>query len=305
MFDFSNKTFSFVGKFKIFAAISIILCSIGLFGIIASFFGVPAFNYDIDFVGGVTMDIELGTTVDRTVQEDIASIYKDIAGVTASVTTSGNSGTAVLVKTVEIPSETRQEIFNAIAEKYGEDKVVLNETNYVSAAVGNDLKRSAFLSTLIACALILVYITIRFELRSGLAAIICLLHDVLVMVGFFVIFRIPMNMTFIAAALTIIGYSINATIVVFDRVRENYKLQGSRGDFAAVVDKSIWQSMRRSIGTTITTLLPVIFIIIIGVTSIRIFALPLMVGIIAGGYSSTCIAGPIWNLMRGKKEKAR
>jgi preprotein translocase SecF subunit len=305
MFDFSKKTFSFVGKFKIFAIISILLCSVGFVGIILTIFGVPAFNYDIDFAGGLTMDIELGTTVDRAVQEDIESIYKDVAGVTASVTTSGNGGTAVLVKTVEIPSETRQEIFNAIADKYGEDKVVLNETNYVSASVGNDLKRSAVLSTLIACALILVYITIRFNLYSGIAAIICLLHDVLVMVSFFVIFQIPMNMTFIAAVLTIIGYSINATIVVFDRVRENYKLQGNRGDFAAVVDKSIWQSMGRSIGTTLTTLLPIIVIIIIGVTSIRIFALPLMVGILAGGYSSTCISGPLWNLMRGKKQNAR
>lgn len=303
MFEFekARESFSFVKKFKIFGIISIILCSIGLAGIILSFFDIPAFNFDIDFVGGVSMEIDLGTEVTSDVQENIVNIYKDVADVTATVTTSGNSGTSILAKTVEIDSDTRQAVFDKISEEYGEDNVTLLSTDYVSASVGNDLKRSAFLSTIIACLLILIYISIRFEFKSGLAAIICLVHDVLVMLGFFVVSRLPMNMTFIAAALTIVGYSINATIVVFDRIRENYKIQGNRGDFAAVVDKSVWQSMGRSIGTTITTLLPVLFIIILGVTSIRIFALPLMVGIVCGGYSSTCIAGPVWNMLRGKK----
>ena len=299
----SENKFSFVGHFKTFAIISIILCSIGLLGIILNFFGVNSFNFDTEFKGGVKMDIELGTTVTREIQADVMKIYSDVAGVTASVSTSGDSGTAVSVKTVEISSELRQEIFDKIAEKYGADKVELLGTQYVSATVGSDLKKSAILSTLIACALILVYITIRFEFRSGVAAIACLLHDVLVMLSLFVIFRIPMNMTFIAAALTIVGYSINATIVVFDRVRENYKRQGNNGDFSAVVDKSIWQTMRRSIGTTVTTLLPILLILILGVSSIRIFALPLVIGVISGGYSSTCIAGPLWNLMKSKEKK--
>ncbi|MEG0777297.1 MAG: protein translocase subunit SecF [Oscillospiraceae bacterium] len=299
MFEKAASKFSFVGHFKVFVVISTILCSIGLAGIILTFFNVPAFNLDLDFVGGVSMEMELGTPVTREVQESIEKIYTDVAGVTANVTTSGNSGTAVIVKTVEIPSEQREEVFNKVAELYGKDKTVLLNSGFVSANVGNDLKRSAFLASALAAVLILVYISIRFEFRSGLAAIICLLHDVLVMLSFFVIFRIPMNMTFIAAALTIIGYSINATIVVFDRVRENYKRQGSGGDFSLVVDKSIWQTMRRSIGTTFTTLLPIILICILGVTSIRIFALPLMVGVLAGGYSSTCIAGPLWNKFKG------
>lgn len=294
----SNK-FSFVGHFKLFGIISLLLCSIGLAGIILSFFGVSAFNFDLEFVGGVKMDIELGTTVDRSVQDNVSKIFKEVAGVNASVTTSGNSGTAVTVKTVEISSELRQQAFDKVSEAYGADKVTLLETEYVSASVGNDLKRSAFLSSILAGILILIYITIRFEFRSGLAALLCLVHDVLVILGFYVVFRFPMDMTFIAAVLTIIGYSINATIVVFDRIRENYKLQGNGGDFAACVDKSIWQTMRRSIGTTITTLLPIIFILILGVSSIRIFAVPLVIGIVAGGYSSTCISGPLWNKLKG------
>ena len=299
----SDNKFSFVGHFKVFAIISSIFCLIGLAGIILSLFGVPAFNFDTEFKGGVKMDIELGTTVTRQVQEQVAKIYSDAAGVTANVTTSGDSGTAVTVKTVELSSDQRQQIFDKIAEQFGTDKTVLLETRYVSATVGNDLKTSALLSTLLACVLILIYISIRFELRSGIAAIVCLLHDVLVMLSFFVIFQIPMNMTFIAAALTIVGYSINATIVVFDRVRENYKRQGSTGDFALVVDKSIWQTMRRSIGTTVTTLLPILLILILGVSSIRIFALPLTIGVISGGYSSTCIAGPLWCKLKGNKAK--
>jgi SecD/SecF fusion protein len=298
-FEKAAQKYSFVRNFKICRIISGVVCLIGLVGLVLQLFGVSALNMDLDFVGGVQMEVELGQTVTRDIQEDIASIYNDVAGVSASVTTSGNSGTAVTAKSVEISSEVRQAVFDEISEKYSDAELV--STDFVSASVGNDLKRAAFVASILAALLILVYITIRFEFRSGLVAIICLIHDLLFMLAFFVIFRIPVNMTFIAAALTIIGYSINATIVVFDRVRENYKKLGG-GDFAAIVDKSVWETMRRSIGTTITTLLPVVFIIILGVTSIRIFAIPLTVGIIAGGYSSTCIAGPMWNLLKGSKQ---
>lgn len=294
MFEKAAKTFSFIGHFKLFGVISIILCTIGILGIILTAFGVPALNMDQDFVGGTSMEIELGTTVTQDIQNDVASIYKEATGAAATVTTSGNSGTGVTIKSVEVSTEQRQTAYDKIAEKYG-DGVSLLSTDYTSASVGSDLTRAAFISCALAVLFILIYITIRFELRSGLSAIICLIHDVLCMVAFAVILRLPINMNFIAAALTIIGYSINATIVVFDRVRENYKLQGNSGEFSVIVDKSIWQTMRRSIGTTVTTMLPVIMIIILGVTSIRIFAIFLLVGILAGGFSSTCISGNLWN----------
>lgn len=297
MFEKAAKTFSFVGHFKIFGIISCILCAIGIVGIILTAFGVPALNLDQDFVGGTSMEFELGVPVDQSVQNRISAIVSEAAGVTATVTTSGNSGTGVTIKSTELTTEQREEISDMVKEEYG-DTVTLLSTDFTSASVGSDLTRAAFISCALAALFILIYITIRFELRSGLAAIICLLHDVLVMVAFSVIFRLPINMTFIAAALTIIGYSINATIVVFDRVRENYKLQGNSGDFAVIVDKSVWQTMRRSIGTTVTTLLPVLMIIILGVQSIRIFALSLMIGVLAGGYSSTCLAGNLWNAFK-------
>ncbi len=296
------SSFSFVKHRMIFFIISICLVITGLAGLVLMPFGITLFNFDLDFVGGVTMEYELNVNVTRDIQERVVDIVNDAAGVTANVTTAGNSGTAVSIKTIEIDSEAREAVDSALREEYGDD-IVLNTSDYVSASVGNDLKKSAFIAAAIAGVLILLYISIRFEFKSGIAAILCLIHDILVILSFFIIFQIPMNMTFIAAMLSIIGYSINATIVVFDRVRENYKRAGGVGNFGDIVDKSIWQTMMRSIGTTVTTLLPIIFILIMGVTSIRIFAIPLLVGIICGGYSSVCIAGNLWNLMKGKKNK--
>jgi preprotein translocase subunit SecF len=172
--------------------------------------------------------------------------------------------------------------------------------------VGNDLRDSAFRASALAAILILLYISIRFELRSGIAAVVALVHDLLVMLSMYVIFQIPFNMNFIAAALTILGYSINATIVVFDRIRENNKADLKEG-FGDVVDRSIWQTMTRSINTTITTLFSIVLLLILGVSSIRNFALPLTIGVLSGFYSSVCISGPLWNKLKGvsfKKKEA-
>lgn len=300
-----EKSLPFVGKFKITGIISVVLCIVGLVSIIALPFGKSFFNLDLDFVGGVTMEYDMGVEVTREVSDDIADIVAEATGVRpSSVTKSGNGGTMATIKMTEIDSVSRDKAFEAVKAKYGEN-IELVSSDFVSASVGKDITRAAFVASALAALLILVYITIRFELRSGLAAVICLIHDLLVMLSLYVIFRISMNMNFIAAALTIIGYSINATIVVFDRVRENYKKTGGNEDFARVVDRSVTQTLRRSVGTTITTLLPIILLVILGVSSIRNFAIPIMVGVIAGGYSSTCIAGPLWCKLKGKKGKVR
>ena len=139
----------------------------------------------------------------------------------------------------------------------------------------------------------LLYITIRFEFKSGVAAIIALVHDCAIMLSFYAIFRVPINTTFIAAILTIIGYSINNTIVVFDRVRENYR-RSKRAPFNETVNNSVKQTLTRSINTTITTLLPVVMLFIFGVNSIRQFTIPLIVGLVAGTYSSVLLAAPVW-----------
>jgi preprotein translocase SecF subunit len=293
---------------KIFGIISILLVIVGLVSLLALPFGVQLFNFDIDFLGGTTMQFELYQDVTRDVIADVESIFEDVTGQNASsVTKAGDSGTQVIVKSLELDSETRDAVFQAVAEAYdlpeGDTPI---KSDYVSASVGNDLRDSAFRASAIAAILILLYISIRFELRSGIAAVVALVHDLLVMLSMYVIFQIPFNMNFIAAALTILGYSINATIVVFDRIRENNKADLKDG-FGDVVDRSIWQTMTRSINTTITTLFSIVLLLILGVSSIRNFALPLTIGVLSGFYSSVCISGPLWNKLRGvsfKKKEA-
>lgn len=296
---FENRTFSFVKHFKLFAIISAILVIVGVVGLVALPFGVNLFNMDVDFLGGVTMTFDLGEAADTAVVEEIAEGV--LEGKLSSVTTSGTTGTQVVVKSLYVDNDTRDALVGALEETYPGVSVVSSSS--VSASVSKDLRNSAVLSALVAVACMLVYIGIRFDFRSGLAAVLALCHDLLVMVSAYIIFRIPFNVNFIAAALTILGYSINATIVVFDRARENQKAN-PRADFADVMDKSIWQTMSRSINTTVTTLLTITMVLIMGVTSIRNFCWPLFIGVLAGCYSSVCISGNIWvKLKKGKKSR--
>jgi SecD/SecF fusion protein len=297
-----GKLRRFVSKGKLFAVISILLCITAVVALVLLPFGVSLFNLDIDFVGGVTIQYTIDRDVDAQVSADIAAMVNDATGVRpSSVVRTGAGGKGVTIKIQELTTQQRDAIDAGLRELYGADNVVLESSDFVSASVGKDITQAAFVASLLAAALILVYISVRFEIRSGLAAVICLLHDLLVMLSFYVIFRISLNMNFIAAALTIIGYSINATIVIFDRIREEVKRTGGHEDFANVVDRSISRTLRRSLGTTITTLLPIVLLLILGVSSIRNFAFPIMVGVISGCYSSTCVAGPLWNLLKGKK----
>lgn len=293
---FENKTFSFVKHFKLFLVISAILVVVGVVGLVTLPFGVNLFNMDVDFLGGVTMTFDMGQQADTAVVEDIAKDVLD--NKLSSVTTAGTEGTQVVVKSLYVENETRDALVQALEETYPDVTVVSSSS--VSASVSNDLRNSAILSAVVAVLCMLVYIAIRFDFSSGLAAVVALCHDLLVMLSCYIIFRIPFNVNFIAAALTILGYSINATIVVFDRARENQRAN-PRADFRDVMDKSIWQTMSRSINTTLTTLLPVVLILIMGVTSIRNFCWPLFVGVVAGCYSSVCISGNVWVRLKGKK----
>ena len=299
------KNFSFTGNFKILSIIACAFVAVGLIGLILLPFGVQLFRFDIDFVGGTTMQYELRVPVTAEVAADVAAIVEEVSGQAASsVTKAGDSGTQVVIKSRELDSEARDAVFEAVAEKYGLEATDCLKSDYVSASVGKDLRNKAIKASLIAVALILVYITIRFEFRSGLAAIVALVHDLLVMLSMYIIFRIPFNMNFIAAALTIFGYSINATIVVFDRIRENKKKEGLRNrPFAEVVDISIHQTLSRSLNTTITTLIVMVMLLVLGVSSIRNFAAPICVGVIAGCFSSVCISGPVWNLLASRKKE--
>ncbi len=214
-------------------------------------------------------------------------------------------GDQVIIKLIEIDTVTRDAVCNLLAAEYGLDLTndLMNVSN-VGASISSDLRQAAIVATLIAIALMLVYISIRFEILSGIAAVICLAHDVFVMFVIYSLFKIPLNSTMIAAVLTILGYSINATIIVFDRIRENVKLH-NKDKFENNVDMSIKQTLTRSLNTTITTLFTIGLLYILGVDSIKQFALPIIAGIISGLFSSVCLAGNIWAILKKAFNKRR
>lgn len=297
------KKFSITQNFKWFGLIALLVAAAGLIGIICAPFGLNLFNLDIDFTGGTTMYIEMHAQYDDAIRDRVTAIVKDETDKEVSSIQKTGEGTQIIVKTKELTTEERAKIFDALKAEYNLEDNDLLQTDNVTASVGNDLKTKAFLASLVAAIAMLIYITFRFELCSGLAAVVCLIHDLLVMMSVYVIFRVPMNMNFIAAVLTILGYSINASIIVFDRVRENMKYAKKEG-FAEIVDRSIWQTMPRTINTSLTTLFVILMILILGVPSLQNFALPIVVGIVAGAYSSTFLAGSLWNAFKKKFKKA-
>lgn len=299
------KTFPVVKNFKIFIAISLILMATGLAGLILLPFGTNLFNLDIDFAGGTTMTFAIHKDATPEVNAEIAQLVEETIKLPVSSVQKTGSGQDVIIKITDISTDQRSAIISAMQKKYNiTDDDTLSVDN-VSPAVGRDMQKTAVTSALLAAFLMLIYITIRFELTSGLAAVVCLLHDLIIMLSAYIIFQIPLNMNFIAAALTILGYSINAAIIVFDRIRENMRLARKEA-FDEIVEKSIWQTMGRTINTTVTTLLTIGMIFIMGVPSLRNFALPLIIGILAGAYSSIFLSGPLWSFFRRqlKKKKA-
>ncbi len=290
-----KKTFPVVKNFKIFGIISILLCSIGLFSILALPFGLNLFNLSIDFAGGTQMEFNMNTPVTTEIKDQVKSVFSDATGVTPSSVINA-SDTHVIVRMSSIDSEKRQAAISAMEKKFNLTENDLYQNEDVSASVGQDMQRTAFLSAIVAVILMMLYISFRFEFTSGLAAVVCLLHDLLIMLTCYVVFQISMDSKFIAAALTILGYSINASIIVFDRVREN--LRTSRKEpFEDVAERSVWQTMGRTINTTLTTLFTVGMLCIL-VPSLRNFAVPLIIGIISGAYSSILLSSALWGKFR-------
>ncbi len=286
------KNFSVMNNKKIYFAISLLL-------IIASIGSwlIQGLSLDIDFTGGTTMYMNIGKEFDN---NKISQIVQDSIGITPStIQRSGAEGLEVEIKMSEISSADRQKVFEAIQAEYGLTQDDLLSSENVSPTIGKELQNSAIWATIVAVILMLLYITVRFELFSGIAAIITLMQNVLIVVGMYSIFRLPINLTFIAAILTILGYSINDTIVIFDRIRENKK-HNSKASSAELVNMSVRQSFLRSINTSVTTLFPVVILYFMGVPSIQQFALPLMIGIIVGTLSSLFVASPIWATIRAK-----
>ena len=262
--------------------------------------GKGAFNYDVEFTGGTAMSVHIGQEFENS---DIEQIVKDVTGQKSPQIQKTGDGTEVSIKIQSVDSETRTEVFNAIKDKYSLTDADLLSSMDISGTVSGEMQQKAIMAVVLACICMLIYISIRFkDLRAGASAILTLLHDCIVVIAFYAILRIPLNNSFIAALLTILGYSINATIVIFDRVREN-KGRMTKAKANEVIDSSVKQTLARSINTSVTTLLTIGAVYILGVTSVKQFALPIIIGIISGAYSSICLAGSIWYMLLPANKK--
>ena len=307
--------FDYIHAFRYVLAVIAVVAVLGI-----GSFAWQGFNPDVDFTGGTTMQIDFADALaagereisnemlDRIVEVAEAATDSNGASVGASVSIAQRAdGTQVLLKLSELDLDGRNAVFSALRDEFSLAEEDLISASNVGATVSGEIRRNAVIASVLAILLMLLYISIRFDLNSGLSAVICLAHDVFVMIVAYSIFQIPLNTTMIAALLTILGYSINATIVIFDRIREN-RQKLSKTDFEQVVNVSINQTLLRSLNTTVTTLLTIVMLFVFGVTSIRQFALPLICGIVAGGFSSVFLAGKLWSILSrviriGKKDR--
>lgn len=279
-----------VEKGKIWLSISLTIIVIGL-----GFMFTKGLNFGIDFKGGTKIIVEFGTEFDKAEADVIAKKYA------ADAVTNTVEKTQYEIKSKDLPTEKVAELFTELKETYKlEDTALISET-LIGSAIGKELTRNSLFALGVACIAMLIYIAIRFEMNYGIAALIALLHDVLITLSVFAIFNIPINTPFIAAILTIVGYSINDTIVIFDRIRENSKKMRSATP-EVVANTSLTQTLGRSINTTLTTLF-VIAAINIFVPTIREFSFPLLIGIAFGAYSSLFVAAPVWVVLKKKTKK--
>lgn len=284
--------FKIVEKSKIWFSISLAIILIGVV-----LMCTRGLNFGIDFKGGTKLVVELGDNFDKVEVDNIVKEYASDA-VTKTV-----EGTQYEIKSTELDETKTAELFDALKEKYTLDDSALVSETQIGPSVGKELSRNAIIAVLVACVAMLVYIAIRFEFTFGVAAIGALIHDVLITLSVYAIFDIPVNSSFIAAMLTIVGYSINDTIVVFDRIRENNHSM-RRSNPTEIANKSINKTLARSINTSLTTLI-IIGAVNVFVTTVREFSFPLLIGIAAGAYSSIFIASPIWVILKNKMNKKK
>lgn len=277
---------------KIYIAISVVLILLGIASMVFNAVkGNGAFNYDIQFQGGTSIQVDVATNAP---DSEVSDIVKSVTGEVPQV--QALEGNTKLIRTKSLDTETRNAVQKAIMDKYGIEATSFTIQD-VSGTISGEMRNKAVLSVVVACVFMLIYVSIRFkDFNTGASAVMALCHDALVVLGSYAIFRIPLNNNFIAAILTVLGYSINATIVIFDRVRENRKILG-RNNFEELVNTSVKQTLTRSIFTSLTTFFTVAALYILGVDSIRQFALPISVGVICGTYSSVFIAGNIWYIL--------
>ena len=299
-----KKTIDFLGKRKIWFAVSLLVIVIGLGGLVVNKTQTgDILNYSMEFKGGTSTNVTFNEDMSL---EDISSkvvpVVENVTG-DAQVQTQKVAGTnEVIIKTKTLSVEERQNLDQAMVDNFGVEAEKITAES-ISGAISKEMKQDAFIAVIIATICMLLYIWFRFkDIKFAGSAVLALLHDVLVVLTFYSLLKWSVGSTFIACMLTIVGYSINATIVIFDRIRENLKVN-SKMELSEIVNLSITQTFTRSINTSLTTFIMVFVLFILGVSSIREFALPLMVGIVCGTYSSVCITGSLWYVMTIYKNK--
>jgi len=297
-----RKNINFMKHKAIYFTVSLVVIAAGIIGMIAfSASGKRALNFSLEFMGGTSTTVDM--TKEYTVEELEASVVPEIEKITGDANvqaTMVDNSTSAIFKTRTLSLEEREEMATMLGETFGADTSTI-ENQSISSTISNEMRRDAFLAVIVSCIFMLLYIWFRFkDIRFASSAIFALVHDVLVVLTAYALIRISVGNTFIACMLTIVGYSVNDTIVIFDRIRENMKGQShlTRETLAEVANKSLTQTLSRSINTSITTIIMVLMLYILGVSSIREFALPLLVGMICGSYSSIFIATELWYVMK-------
>ena len=301
-----RKAFDFVGKRKIFFILSIVLILCGpLAMVIHHQTNGTSLNYALDFSGGTATTVTFNEDMDiKKIDSDVTPVVEEVTGDKNVQPTKVVGTNQVVIKTRTLSQEEREKLSEALVEKFDIDDS-LTTTESISATVSSEMRRDAIVAVIVATICMLLYIWFRFkDVRFASSAVLALLHDVLIVLTFYAVSRTSVGNTFIACMLTIVGYSINATIVIFDRIRENMHGSKNPSNLPEIVNNSIMQTLTRSIYTSFTTFVMVAVLYVMGVSSIREFAAPLMVGVICGAYSSVCITGALWLVMRQHIKKA-
>lgn len=304
-----HKTIHFISKRYVFFAVSIAIIAAGFIGEgVNSARGKGAFNYSLEFVGGTSTTVDLGKNYELAeIDSEIVPLIHDALGTAEVQVQKIADTTQVIFKTRNLELEEREKFAQIFTENYSVKQDAISYQN-VSETISKEMTSDAVWAVVIAVVLMLIYIWFRFsDFRFASSAIIALVHDILVVIACYALVRISVGSTFIAVMLTILGYSINDTIVTFDRIRENMKSRAkvTQDELKEIADRSITQTLSRSINTSITTFVMVLLLYILGVASIREFSLPLMVGIVSGTYSSICIATELWFEMKIRQRSSK
>ncbi|WP_455055639.1 protein translocase subunit SecD [Merdimonas faecis] len=297
-----RQPIDFIGKKKYFFTLSIAVMLIGL-GVLGYNYsqGRGAFAYGLEFEGGTstTVDFDKDYTINE-IDQEIVPVVEEVTGDNNVQTQKVEGSNQVIIKTVALDLDQREALNQALVDNFQVDADTITAEN-ISSTVSSEMRQDAVAAVLTAAVFMLLYIWLRFkDIRFATSAVLALLHDVVVVILFYAVSRIAIGNTFIACILTIVGYSINATIVIFDRIREELRYQTRSTDLKLLVNKSVTETLTRSIYTNLTTFIMVAVLYILGVSSIREFALPLIVGIVWGAYSSVCITAALWYVMKTK-----